>query len=233
MQVVLDDRLTGVENMRRDEHLLARAQPVLRIYGWSPETVSLGNGQTPADIDLEAVRELGLDVVKRGTGGGGILHSATEVTYAVVVPHGYPDLPRDLPRSFAFLSQGVVTALRGLGLAAELESVPDLTRDALCYVRKQGTNVVVDGKKISGGAQRRTNHAVLQHGTVIVERDEHRLARVFRTDPATICARVTSLGEHGLSPSRDELVGALVRGFAAALGPLVPARWADLEPAAA
>jgi lipoate-protein ligase A len=213
--------------------LLARAQPVLRIYGWSPETVSLGNGQTPADIDLEAVRELGLDVVKRATGGGGILHSATEVTYAVVVPHGYPDLPRDLPRSFAFLSQGVVTALKSLGAPAELESVPDLTRDALCYVRKQGTNVVVDGKKISGGAQRRTNHAVLQHGTVIVERDEHRLARVFRTDPATICARVTSLGELGLSPSRDQIIDALVRGFTAALGPLSRARWADLEPAAA
>jgi lipoate-protein ligase A len=232
MHLVLDDQLPGAENMRRDEVLLTRAEPALRIYGWAPETVSLGNSQTEADLDLDAVRAYELDVVKRRTGGGGILHSASEVTYAVVVPLGYPGLPGDLPRSFGFLSTGVVAAIRDLGLAAELESVPDLTRDALCYVRQQGTNVVVGGKKISGGAQRRTRSAVLQHGTVIVERDERRLAAVFRADVETICARVTSLRDQGLAAMRDEIVSALIAGFARALGPLIPARWIDLEPEA-
>lgn len=230
MHLVLDEQLPGTENMRRDEVLLARAEPALRIYGWAPETVSLGNSQTEADLDLDAVRSYGLDVVKRSTGGGGILHSASEVTYAVVVPFGYPGLPGDLPRSFGFLSSGVIGAMRDLGLLAELESMPDLTRDALCYVRKQGTNVVVSGKKISGGAQRRTRSAVLQHGTVIVERDERRLARVFRADVETICARVTSLRDQRIAATRDELIAALVSGFARALGPLIPARWIDLEP---
>jgi lipoate-protein ligase A len=227
MKLYLDDHLPAAENMRRDEVLLARAEPALRLYGWAPEAVSLGNSQTEAAIDLEAVRAYGLEIVKRGTGGGGILHAATEVTYAVVVPVDHPGLPRDLPGSFAFLGRGVLLALRALGLPAEVETVPDLTRDALCYVRQQGTNLVVRGKKISGGAQRRTRAAILQHGTVIVDRDEARLARVFRTDPDTICARVTSLATEGLAATRPAILEALVAAFAEVHGPLVPEVWQE------
>jgi lipoate-protein ligase A len=200
MHVVLDEPCTGAENMRRDDVLLAHARPTLRLYGWSPETVSLGNSQTERDVDLDAIRELGLDTVKRGTGGGGILHNASEVTYAVVLPIDHPTLPRDLPRSFAYLS----------------------------YVRKQGTNVVVRGKKISGGAQRRTRLAVLQHGTIILDRDEHRLARVFRTPIDTVCARVTSLRAEGLDPPRAAIIDALVAGFTEIFGPLTPLAWRDV-----
>ena len=228
MDLLLDPPLPAAENMRRDDALLARGEPVLRLYGWTPEAISLGNSQRLDEIDATAVREYHLEVVKRGTGGGGILHNASEVTYSVVVPIDHPDLPRGLPASFAYLGGGVRTALRALGLPAELESVPDLTRDALCYVRQQGTNLVVRGRKISGGAQRRTRRAVLQHGTVIVDRDEARLARVFQTPEATVTARVTSLRLEGIDPTRTALVAALVRGFAtdlAALGPLVPIAW--------
>lgn len=228
MRVVLDGHCTGAENMRRDELLLARAEPMLRIYGWTPETVSLGNSQTETDVDLAAIRELGLDMVKRSTGGGGILHNATEVTYAVVVPIDHPGLPRDLPRSFAYLGQGVVIALRRLGLPAELESVADLTREALCYVRKQGTNVVVHGKKISGGAQRRTRSAVLQHGTIILDRDEQRLGRVFRADLAIVSARVTSLRCEGIAAARDVVIETLADSFAQIFGSLTHQPWAEL-----
>lgn len=230
MQLVLDDHLTAAENMRRDDVLLARAEPTLRLYGWAPEAVSLGNSQTPAEIDVAAVREWNLDVVQRGTGGGGILHGASEVTYAIVVPIEHAELPRDLPGSFAYLGHGVLLALRALGLAAEIESMPDRTRDALCYVRQQGTNIVVGGKKISGGAQRRTRTAVLQHGTVIVDRDEARLARVFRADPDTIMRRVTSLHAEGIDPSRSAIIAALVTGYAEAFGQLEPATWEAIEP---
>jgi lipoate-protein ligase A len=230
MLLLREGQLAAAENMRRDERLLALARPVVRLYGWSPEAVSLGSGQNESALDLAAVRELGLDVVQRGTGGGGILHSATEVTYAVVVPIDHAGMPRDLPGSFAYLGQGVLLALRALGAPAEVESVPDLTRDALCYIRKQGTNIVAGGKKLSGGAQRRTKWAVLQHGTVIVERDEARLSRVFRTDEETVRARVTSLRVLGLTPTREEIVEALAAGFAQALGPLTPATWAEADP---
>jgi lipoate-protein ligase A len=218
MRLLLDPPMRGADNMARDEALLAEGLPTVRLYGWRPATVSLGRAQTEADVDLAATREWGMDVVRRATGGGAILHNEAEVTYSVVLPLDFPGLPRDITGSFAFLSRGVVNALRDLGVPAEIESVPDNTRETLCYVRKQGTNVMVRGRKISGGAQRRDARAVLQHGTVIVERDEARMARLFGTPEADIAARVTSLEEEGLRVSREKLVEALVRGFEAALG---------------
>lgn len=225
MHVLLDGHLTAAENMRRDELLHAAARPIVRLYGWKPEAVSLGNSQSEADIDLDVVREYGLDIVKRGTGGGGILHNAVEITYSVVLPIQHPQLTANIAESFGLLSRGVVNALRALALPAELESMPDRTRDALCYVRVQGTNVMVRGRKISGGAQRRTKWAVLQHGTVIVDRDEARLARVFRADTAMIDAKVTSLTLEGITPAREAIIDALVAGYTEVFGPLEPITW--------
>lgn len=221
MRLLLDPHLRGAENMARDEALLAEGVPTVRLYGWRPACVSLGRSQTEAEVDLEAARAWGLDVVQRCTGGGAILHNETEVTYAVVLPLDHSGLPRDIPGSFGFLGAGVVEGLRLLGLPAEVESVPENTRETLCYVRRQGTNVMVGGRKVSGGAQRRNGQAVLQHGTVIVDRDEDRMARLFRTEPDVIRRRVTSLREEGLDVTREKLTEALVEGFRMALG----ARW--------
>lgn len=81
---------------------------------------------------------------------------------------------------------------------------------------------------ISGGAQRRTRLAVLQHGTIIVDRDEHRLSRIFRTPIDTVCARVTSLHLEDLAPSRSAITDAVVAGFTETFGPLAPLAWSDV-----
>lgn len=247
VRLILDEPMAAAANMARDAALLAEGIPTVRLYGWKPAAVSLGRAQTEADIDMGLAKEWGLDVVRRETGGGAILHNESEVTYSVTLPLDYPGLPRDITGSFVFVSRGVVEALRLLGIPAEIESVPDNTRDTLCYVRKQGTNVVVPfspgaisqrgispltresagvqgglsplARKISGGAQRRNGSHFLQHGTVIVDRDEERMARLFGSDVGEISSRVTSLSEEGVRVSRPELVEALVAGFGKALGP--------------
>lgn len=214
MRLLVEAPMTGAQNMARDMALLQEAVPTVRLYGWRPACVSLGRAQTEADVDLAAARAWGLDVVQRPTGGGAILHNDSELTYAVVLPLDFPGLPRDVPGSFAFLSAGIVEGLRTLGLPAEIESVvDDKQKEALCYVRRQGTNVVVNGRKISGGAQRRDGNAVLQHGTIIVDRDDARLAALFRTPVDEIRSRVTSLSEEGVFVSREKLIEVFSRAF--------------------
>ncbi len=231
MRLVVDPHLPGHVNMARDEQFLAEGLPTVRLYGWAPAAVSLGRAQTRDAVDVDAARALGLDVVERATGGGAIIHEASEVTYSVVLPLDHPGLPADIPGSFTYLSQGVHHALRALGLAAEFEYAGSgRATEALCYLRRQGTNILVDGRKISGGAQRRTRTTVLQHGTVIVDRDPEMYARVFRTPAADVARGVTSLGEEGVSVPRDRLVGALVAGFSDAFGArFVPTETAVLD----
>lgn len=226
MQVLIEGARTGAENMARDLALLREGRPTLRLYRWSPACVSLGYAQPEEDVDREATRDLGLDVVRRPTGGGAILHAETEVTYAVVLPRALA--PPNLFDSYRFIAQGVREALSHWGIASEfLEGHSG--REALCYLREEGVSVGVHGRKISGGAQKRTKTALLQHGTLLVDSDVERNARLFRVPPARIADSITSLRELGHAPTMREVRGALLSGFLRALAPLA-AR--DVESAA-
>ena len=74
----------GAYNMGVDQVLVAAAQsPVLRFYGWNPPAISCGWNQQPErEANVEACRVLGIDVVRRPTGGRAVLHWE-ELTYSV------------------------------------------------------------------------------------------------------------------------------------------------------
>jgi lipoate---protein ligase len=218
MRVLVDPPRPGPENMARDLAILAEGVPTIRLYGWRPACVSLGYPQPETDIDLEAARELGVDVTRRPTGGGAILHAEDEVTYSVVLPRNLA--PAGLFDSYRFIARGVVNALAHFGLKGDwMEG--HTGRDPLCYLREEGVSVGVGGRKISGGAQRRTKTHLLQHGTLLVSSDLERNARLFRLEPGRVAAHITSLRDHGLSPTRAEVTRALAQGFVRALRPVL------------
>src|SRR3954466_1989396 len=70
-------------------------EPVLRLYAWSPPALSLGRFQPETDVDAARCAELGIEVVRRPTGGKALLHGA-DLTYAVALarpagPAGHVD----------------------------------------------------------------------------------------------------------------------------------------------
>ncbi len=203
--------------MAIDAALLGRAEPTVRLYGWAPGCVSLGRGQAPAAVDGQALRAFDLDLVKRPTGGGAILHEPSEVTYTVVLPWNRPDLPRDLFASYKFLARPVVEFLALLGLGATFEEGRG-GDDPFCYMRQAGVSIAIEGRRISGGAQRRTKDAVLQHGTVVVDRDAEMLSRLFAHDPLAIEDSTTSLRAEGVTLDRHRIVELLSQAFVRHLG---------------
>lgn len=219
MLLVRDTRRPGAENMAVDETLLERGQPVVRLYGWEPGCVTLGYPQDEDTVDREAIEGRGLDVARRPTGGGSIYHAPTEVTYGVVLPSDWPGLPGDLFEDYRYLSRAVLDTLDELGLDASFKRAQGGRRD-FCYLREAGVSIVDgEGRKISGGAQRRTKDAVLQHGTVIVERDAAFLADIYGEDEATIEAGVGSLSANGIDVERHELVDRLAEAYVDTLAP--------------
>ncbi len=216
--LVRDEHRSGSENMAIDEALLERGEPVVRLYGWEPACVSLGYTQTEDAVDGSAIEARGFDVIQRPTGGGAILHLPSEVTYCVVVPTGWEGLPGDLFQDYRFLSQGVLDALEGLGVDASFRQAQG-GKDAFCYLREAGVSIVDgDGRKISGGAQRRTKRAVLQHGTVLVESDAGAQSDVFGVPEETVREGVGSLEASGVERPREELVDRLAEAFVESLG---------------
>ncbi len=204
--------------MAIDVALLERAEPTLRLYGWQPACVSLGYTQDEDEVNASAIRDRGFDLVERPTGGGAILHAESEVTYSVVLPTGFPGLPEDLFESYRFLADGILDALESLGVEAEYRKATG-GKDAFCYLREAGVSIFVDGKKISGGAQRRTKDAVLQHGTLLVDSDPGLQAEVFGQPEDKIRAGVTSLSDLGVGVDRDELVDRVAGAYLARYDP--------------
>jgi lipoate-protein ligase A len=218
-------RLIGIEthdaytNMAIDEALMrlravGRAPNTIRLYKWRPSAVSIGFFQSvEEEVDVGACAELGVDVVRRMTGGGAVYHdSEGELTYSLVVDAGNPKVPPDFLGSYRVLCDGIVRGLRSLGLDARFHPVND---------------VVVGGRKISGSAQTRRMGAILQHGTVLIRADVSKMFRVLRVpdeklrDKMISAAheRVTSIErELGRGVGFEEVFEALRRGFEEALG---------------
>lgn len=212
VRIVRDGSPSGSENMARDEANLAAAQPVVRIYGWTPACISLGRTQTEADIDAAAAKRHGVDIVARKTGGGAILHNEVEVTYGVVLPLDFPGLPGSILESYKFISQPVLETFRHFGVDASFGEGKG-GRDTLCYLREEGVSIFADGRKISGGAQRRTQHAVLQHGTLVLRLDAERTAEVLRAPLEAVRAKVTGLDALGIDVTRDAVSDRLARAY--------------------
>jgi len=218
VHLVRDGHRPGVDNMAIDEALLERAEPTVRLYGWRPGCVTLGYPQDEDAVDREAIEARGLDLARRPTGGGSIYHDPTEVTYCVVLPTDWEGLPGDLFPDYRYMSRGVLQALRELGVDAGYRRAQGGRRD-FCYLREAGVSIVDGrGRKVSGGAQRRTKDAVLQHGTVIVERDVDQLAAIYDETTDAIEQGVGSLASLGLDVGREELVDELAEAFLATLG---------------
>lgn len=167
----------GASNMALDEALLdsVAADPsaaVVRTYGWTEPTLSLGYFQSFAEAEAEP-RWSGVPIVRRPTGGGALWHDH-EVTYAVVVPADHP-ASRPSRALYVTIHQAIANHLRSLGFEAGRRGVTNVTTDPpdkpfLCFADRDADDVVLNGIKLVGSAQRRRSGAVLQHGSLLLGR---------------------------------------------------------------
>lgn len=222
---------SGAVHMQRDAAELAAMQPGdaprLTLYSWSPPAVSLGFMQNAANLlDLAACRRAGVDVVRRPTGGRAILHWE-EITYAIVAPSSDPRFGTTLPETHARIGACLAAGLRRLGVDAAL-SRPALDPErrllrAPCFASPGRAELLVQGRKLLGSAQRRTRHAFLQHGSLLVGPAHLRLVDFLQDarEPAVRAAMhaalardtVTVGGLLGTAPGFAALAQALAGGF--------------------
>jgi lipoate-protein ligase A len=178
-----DDPADGATNMAADECLaeeaLAHGGPVVRIYGWTATTVSLGAFQPIAAARAEAAIA-GAALVRRPSGGGAIVHGS-DVTYAAAVPRDHP-LGRTPHAFYTAFHAALVAELDAMGIAARMcpagmAAVRGGPDSFFCFDRRAEGDVVVAAAgreasagdpKILGSAQRRLAAAVVQHGSLLV-----------------------------------------------------------------
>lgn len=220
--IVEPDPLPGSWNMAVDEHLfnLARedsSRTFLRFYRWIRPTASLGYSQDASRVvDVEFCRTHGIDIVRRMTGGKLVLHDR-EVTYSMVSSDAsvFTETLRD---SYRLISRAILAGLARLGVSARLaeSSPPGYAKGTMpCFAFPARDEIEIGGRKIVGSAQKRTGPLFLQHGSIILDKDEALLAAVSRPGETPESLGMTSLSEAlGRPVDFDAAVGPLVQGFA-------------------
>ena len=217
-RVIFDEPGSGARNMALDHALAMSARSgdgVLRLYSWTSKTVSLGRHEPANEVyDRSAADAAGIDFVRRPTGGRAVLHDA-ELTYGLVLPDRTHGGPKSV---YTKVHEGLAYGLKQLGVeAAVAEGGVVLAPDAgPCFQAPAPGEVVAGGQKLVGSAQVRIGHALLQHGSIILDGDQSDLNRLNSTAepvpaPATLRALVGEV-------STWDLAEAITCGLQVALG---------------
>lgn len=183
-----------------------KSLPTIRFYTWKPSAVSIGCFQSmKEEVDDAVCKNLGVDAVRRRTGGGAVYHdNLGEITYSVIAPQNM--FPPNIIESYKVICNWIIDSLALLNIPAEFVPIND---------------IVTSGKKISGNAQTRRNGILLQHGTILYDVDVKKMFSLLKVPNekirdkmiASVEERVTSVRRANPEITKDQLYQALVKGF--------------------
>lgn len=162
-------------NMAIDEALLeATIVPSVRFYQWQSPALSFGYFGKFAEAANYA-RER--DVVRRWTGGGIVFHG-DDLTYSIVIPARDQAFAEPSIVIYKRIHRSLCAALNGIGERAFVAGGIDpglitLAKQAgakasasNCFANPVRADVMIDGRKVAGAAQRRTRWGLLQQGSI-------------------------------------------------------------------
>lgn len=230
----------GSENMAVDEALFSlydksNGEPILRVYGWSCPTVSIGYFQRWADaVKKSECDRYHVALVRRPTGGRAVLHD-NEITYCVVGATSSGPFAGGLMDCYKRIAECLGRGLRRVGVPQSgLTLAPahrrlGAGRQPACFFVTAAFEIMYDGKKLVGSAQRRAGEVFLQHGSIPIRIDRRLINQVLNLgrngqepperEPV---AGPTCLEEVlGRQVSFEEAKDAIIEGFAEALGACV------------
>lgn len=172
LRIIVDPHAnSGAWNMAVDEALLQSAiegdVATLRWYAWCEPTVSLGYFQREAELAGDP-RLASLPRVRRLSGGGALVHDR-ELTYSLTIPSNQRLVSSPL-ELYGLVHDSFIEAFRQRGIVLKMRGTTSRQQDEpiLCFQRQDEHDLVLDGHKVLGSAQRRRRGAILQHGGLLL-----------------------------------------------------------------
>jgi len=185
---LIDGKLSPAENMAIDEAIFecvqdGRSLPTIRFYNWEPSTVSCGyNQEVSKEVDFVALKKHGFGFVRRPTGGRVVLHD-NEVTYAVISTFE-GRLSGNVTESYSEISKALAKGLELMGINVDFEK-SNLSSEHQrkvanpCFTSSSRYELSYHRKKIVGSAQVRKNNCLLQHGSILLNFNQCKLAQIM------------------------------------------------------
>ena len=192
---VLDTGLGSAEkNMQIDADLLegleSRKNPLIHFYEWEGDSATYGYFTDPnLFLKSQGVQKRGLQLARRPTGGGIIFH-LWDMAFSAVVPSQSPLFSLNTLDNYSLINSAVLKSVRSLlGHTQDLELIVDDFQVQgekcvhFCMAKPTKYDVVLEGKKVAGAAQRKTRAGFLHQGTIsLVFPSEDYLRDVLASD---------------------------------------------------
>lgn len=176
-------------NLAIEEFLLrhiVKDEPLLFFYVNAPSVIVGRNQNVFEEIDLAYVRQQGIPVVRRLSGGGTVYHDLGNLNFSLISPR------QDLLNKYEVFTRPVVEALGELGITAEL---------------RNRSSIFVGDKKISGNAQYATSGKLVSHGTLLLDTDLTQLRRAIEPRHGQIESRAVQSVRSSIVNLRELLDG--------------------------
>ncbi|MBR0599233.1 lipoate--protein ligase [Sinanaerobacter chloroacetimidivorans] len=187
-------------NIGSEEYFLSHFDDdIFYLYINSPCIVVGKHQNTYSEINQDYVRENGIDVVRRMSGGGAVYHDHGNLNYGFITKNK----GKDINDVFQEFTRPILKVLNQLGVEACFSGRNDLT---------------LDGKKFSGNAQYHTKDKVLIHGTLLFSSDLEKVSKSLNADPRkfqdksvkSVKSRVTNILPYLPSPITIEEFSATI-----------------------
>ncbi len=212
-----DGRVAAATDVERDEALLRRGRPAVRVAILADRALSLGVAQaTDAPAALRAAA-LGLPVVRRSTGGTGVLHLPGDLAWSVVLPREDPRVGRGFVRAYGRFGEGAVRLLVERGVESSWVPAPGLSPEA-CLLGDRGEVLAAGPRVVGGAAQHLTARAILHHGVIGVLAEPDLESELFDVPASLLRSRRAGLDGLGVTLSSEWLAARLLDHLARSLG---------------
>lgn len=176
--------------------------------------VSIGVGVPDSSPVLARAQALGIPVVRRPSGGSGVLHGPGDLVWSVVLPRTDPRVGRDFVRAYGRFGAGPVAALRAAGIDSAWTEPPGLD-PGYCVLSDRGCVLRAGAAVLGGAAQQVTGRALLHHGFLPRRVDRATLRDVFALPDAAIDRLIAleDLSARASAAWAPELANAIARSM--------------------
>lgn len=161
MKYIVNDQLDARYNLALEEWVLENLKDDIYIILWrNDNAIIIGRNQNTAqEINQAYVEEHDINVVRRPTGGGAVYHDLGNLNFSILT-----DAENAVDINFELYTQPVLRALKAMGVPVELKGRND---------------ILIEGKKCTGLAQRISNHRLLHHGAMLFDTNLETLSKAL------------------------------------------------------